>query len=70
MILSGLIHRGFRHAVHNAQGTDVLEYALVGGFVAVAAGAILPSVAAGAGSIFSMVHGALNDATLGQTIGH
>jgi len=68
MILNVLIHRGFR-LVKDARGSDLLEFALMGGFVAVAAGEILPSAAASAGTIFSAVASALGSATQGQQIG-
>jgi Flp pilus assembly pilin Flp len=37
------------------QGQDLIEYALMGGFVAVAAGAIMPGVANSISTIFSKV---------------
>lgn len=39
----------------NCQGQDLIEYALMAGFVAVSAGALLPSVATSIASIFSSV---------------
>jgi pilus assembly protein Flp/PilA len=36
-------------------GQDLIEYALMAGFVAVAAGAIMPSVSASISTIFSQV---------------
>jgi len=39
----------------NRQGQDLIEYALMAGFVAVAAGATMPSVAASISTIFSQV---------------
>ena len=41
--------------VNNRQGQDLIEYALMAGFVAVAAGAVMPSVASTIGTIFSEV---------------
>ena len=37
------------------QGQDLIEYALMAGFVAVAAGAVMPGVASSISSIFSRV---------------
>ena len=37
------------------QGQDLIEYALMAGFVAVAAGAIMPNVASSISTIFSQV---------------
>ena len=37
------------------QGQDLIEYALMAGFVAVAAGAIMPNVAVSIQSIFSKI---------------
>ena len=39
----------------NKQGQDLIEYALMAGFVALAAGAIMPSVANSISTIFSSV---------------
>ena len=39
----------------NRKGQDLIEYALMAGFVAVAAGAIMPSVADSISTIFSKV---------------
>jgi pilus assembly protein Flp/PilA len=39
----------------NRRGQDLIEYALMAGFVAVAAGATMPSVAASISTIFSQV---------------
>jgi len=46
----------------NAQGQDLIEYALMAGFVAVAAGAIMPNVAASISQIFSQVTSVLSNA--------
>ena len=37
------------------RGQDLIEYALMAGFVAVAAGAIMPSVASSISTIFSQI---------------
>lgn len=39
----------------NRQGQDLIEYALMAGFVAVAAGAVMPSVATSISTIFSEI---------------
>jgi pilus assembly protein Flp/PilA len=43
-------------------GQDLIEYALMAGFVAVAAGAIMPDVASQISSIFSQVNSVLTTA--------
>lgn len=40
----------------DTRGQDLIEYALMAGFVAVAAGAIMPNVATSISSIFSKVN--------------
>jgi pilus assembly protein Flp/PilA len=40
---------------HDTHGQDLIEYALMAGFVAVAAGAIMPGVATSISKIFSKV---------------
>jgi pilus assembly protein Flp/PilA len=39
----------------NVQGQDLIEYALMAGFVAVAAGALMPTVASSISTVFSKV---------------
>jgi len=39
----------------NKHGQDLIEYALMAGFVAIAAGAIMPSVASSVSRIFSKI---------------
>jgi Flp pilus assembly pilin Flp len=39
----------------NNSGQDLIEYALMAGFVAVAAGAIMPDISSSIGTIFSKV---------------
>ncbi len=41
--------------IKDTKGQDLIEYALMAGFVAVAAGAIMPSVATSISTIFSKV---------------
>ena len=40
---------------NDTKGQDLIEYALMAGFVAVAAGAIMPGVAASISTIFSKI---------------
>ena len=44
------------------KGQDLIEYALMAGFVAVAAGAIMPSVASSINIIFSKVNSVMIEA--------
>jgi pilus assembly protein Flp/PilA len=44
------------------RGQDLIEYALMAGFVAVAAGAIMPSVASSISTIFSQISSVLTAA--------
>jgi pilus assembly protein Flp/PilA len=44
------------------QGQDLIEYALMAGFVAVAAGAIMPNVASSISTIFSQIGSVLTAA--------
>jgi pilus assembly protein Flp/PilA len=46
----------------NTTGQDLIEYALMAGFVAVAAGAIMPGVATSISTIFSEVASAMTAA--------
>lgn len=43
----------------DTRGQDLIEYALMAGFVAVAAGAVMPSVASSISTIFSKVSSVL-----------
>jgi pilus assembly protein Flp/PilA len=47
----------------DTQGQDLIEYALMAGFVAVAAGAIMPSVASSISVIFSKVVSVMSKAS-------
>jgi Flp pilus assembly pilin Flp len=40
---------------HDERGQDLIEYALMAGFVAVAAGAIMPNVASSISTVFSQI---------------
>ncbi len=46
----------------DCKGQDLIEYALMAGFVAVAAGAIMPGVASSINVIFSKVNSLMVDA--------
>ena len=45
------------------KGQDLIEYALMAGFVAVAAGAIMPGVATSISTIFSKIASVMSDAS-------
>jgi len=49
----------------DTRGQDLIEYALMAGFVAVAAGAIMPAVSTSISTIFSKVESLLNNASNG-----
>ena len=46
----------------NIQGQDLIEYALMAGFVAVAAGALMPTVATSISTVFSKISSVMADA--------
>ncbi len=46
----------------DTRGQDLIEYALMAGFVAVAAGAIMPTVAASISTVFSKVNSLMTKA--------
>jgi pilus assembly protein Flp/PilA len=47
----------------DTHGQDLIEYALMAGFVAVAAGAVMPNIADSISTIFSKVSSVLTTAT-------
>jgi len=49
-------------AWRNRLGQDLIEYALLGGFIAVAAGAIMPGVMSSVSTIFSQITSVMNNA--------
>jgi pilus assembly protein Flp/PilA len=51
-------------ALKDTRGQDLIEYALMAGFVAVAAGAIMPGVATSISTIFSKVASVMSSAAL------
>ena len=55
MNLLQLIHQACLRLAKDARGQDLIEYALMAGFVAVAAGAVMPSVATSISTIFSQI---------------
>ena len=48
---------------HDTKGQDLIEYALMAGFVAVAAGAIMPAVATSISTIFSKISSVMTKAS-------
>ncbi len=50
-----LIQLGCLRIAKDRRGQDLIEYALMAGFVAVAAGAVMPSVATSISTIFSQI---------------
>jgi Flp pilus assembly pilin Flp len=48
--------------LRNKKGQDLIEYALMAGFVAVAAGAIMPGVASSINVVFSKVNSVMIEA--------
>jgi pilus assembly protein Flp/PilA len=46
----------------DTRGQDLIEYALMAGFVAVAAGAIMPNIATSISTIFSKVNSVMSQA--------
>jgi Flp pilus assembly pilin Flp len=55
MQLINLLYFHVQESWRNKKGQDLIEYALMAGFVAVSAGAIMPGVAASISSIFSEI---------------
>jgi len=54
--MKGLIHWIWsREFWRETKGQDLIEYALMAGFVAVAAGAVMPSVSTSISTIFSKI---------------
>ena len=60
--LNSIVNRLVRLA-RETEGQDLIEYALMAGFVAVAAGAIMPNVASSISTIFSQVSSVLSSAS-------
>jgi Flp pilus assembly pilin Flp len=55
MNLTRLVEIALVKLARETRGQDLVEYVLMAGFVAVAAGAVMPSVAGSIGTIFSEV---------------
>ena len=51
------------NAIKDTRGQDLIEYALMAGFVAVAAGAVMPGVASSISTIFSQVGSVMANAS-------
>ncbi len=49
-----------RQIIDDEQGQDLVEYALLAGFVAVAAGALLPGISSSISTIFTRMGSVLN----------
>jgi len=47
---------------HDTKGQDLIEYALMAGFVAVAAGAIMPTVSGSISTVFSKINSVMTAA--------
>jgi pilus assembly protein Flp/PilA len=55
MNLLTLLALNLKQSWKDSRGQDLIEYALMAGFVAVAAGAIMPNVASSISTIFSSI---------------
>ena len=51
-----------RRLIRNTKGQDLIEYAMMAGFVAVAAGSIMPNVSTNISTIFSKVGSSMSRA--------
>lgn len=51
---------------NDTRGQDLIEYALMAGFVAVAAGAILPNISTSISQIFSKISNQMTSAAAGS----
>ena len=51
---------------NDTRGQDLIEYALMAGFVAVAAGAILPNISTSISQIFSKISSQMTSAAAGS----
>ena len=59
--LTSMLQRLYNLA-HDEAGQDLVEYALLAGFVAVAAGALLPGISSSISTIFSKMGSVLSQA--------
>ena len=55
MNLLQLMYQGWVRLAKDVRGQDLIEYALMAGFVAVAAGAVMPNISASISTIFSQI---------------
>jgi pilus assembly protein Flp/PilA len=62
MHLLTLVALSLRQSWKQKSGQDLIEYALMAGFVAVAAGAIMPNIAASISTIFSSIQSVMTGA--------
>ena len=62
MNLSALVQSGLYRLAKDVRGQDLIEYVLMTGFVAAAAGFFLPGVAASISTIFSQIGGVMVNA--------
>jgi len=53
----------------DTQGQDLIEYALMAGFVAVSAGALMPNIASSISTVFSKVGSVMTGAANGSSAG-
>ena len=51
-----------RNLKQDVKGQDLIEYALMAGFVAVAAGALMPNIASSISTVFSKISSIMADA--------
>ena len=51
--------------INNEEAQDMVEYALLAGFIAVSAGALLPGIAENISMIFSKMDSVVNQAAIG-----
>jgi Flp pilus assembly pilin Flp len=58
-----LVHSSLYRLAKDVRGQDLIEYALMAGFVAVAAGAIMPNVANSISTIFSQISSVMSAAS-------
>jgi pilus assembly protein Flp/PilA len=57
-----MLMRAIKRLIEDSNGQDLIEYALMAGFVAVAAGAIMPHVSTSISTIFSKIASTMTQA--------
>jgi pilus assembly protein Flp/PilA len=61
--MTKLLHAAMKLRIgKDTRGQDLIEYALMAGFVAVAAGAIMPNISASISTIFSKINSVMTQA--------